>query len=66
MYGLYVLECVLYVWNDETKYHNSNTRNKNEKFPSKHNLKGLTKNTSYAGVNFLKYLPKKVKEDNIF
>lgn len=48
------------------RYHNSNTRNKNEKFPSKHNLKGLTKNNSYAGVKFLKYLPKKVKEDNIF
>lgn len=56
-------------YKSHSEYYNYNTRDKNKKVLPKHDHKGVTKTTSWAGVGFVKYLPKKFKNiehDQIF
>ncbi|KAG8320297.1 hypothetical protein J6590_108240 [Homalodisca vitripennis] len=64
VHSLYILECVMYVKTHQSSFkshcenHTYNTRNKKELVLPKHNLEYYKKKTSYAGIKFLKSIPK--------
>src|SRR5436190_23658135 len=68
VYSLYILECVMYVKNNQCYNNKGNehvhhyfTRNKNNITLPNHNLQMYEKKTSYAGKRFFNHLPNSIK-----
>ena len=69
VYGQYILDCILMAKKEsiDTKLskivHPYNTRKKMDTISQQHNLKFYEKKPSYMGIQFLKYIPKKIKNE---
>lgn len=70
VYGLYILECIMFVKNNTKNYithkdiHNYDTRNRNNLILPQHNLEIAKKKTSYNGIKFLSVIPKYIRDIN--
>lgn len=68
VYGLYILECIMFVKNQHQNFtnlktHNYNTRHKHDYTVQNHNLEIYKHNTVYVGNSFLKYVPADIKKE---